>query len=303
MSKSETIAEPTTQQTTSQYNYNELVQPFLKWAGGKRQLLPKIREYFPRKFELYFEPFIGAGAVLFDVQPGNALINDANTELVNCYEIIKQQPEELIKKALAHPISAEHFYCLRSQDRDPGLGSLPAVDRAARIIYLNKTCFNGLFRVNSHGHFNVPFGNYSDPTVVNKSVINAVSQYLNTANVQISNEDFEDAVAGAGQGDFVYLDPPYDPISDTSSFTGYNLTSFGREEQRRLKNVCDQLNRRRCKLLLSNSATDFIKELYNEKNKYTVIEVPANRNINSVGTARGKINELLIFNNYQIARI
>lgn len=302
MSKSETIAETARRETTSRVNSNELVQPFLKWAGGKRQLLPKIREYVPQKFSLYFEPFVGAGAVLFDIQPKDALINDANAELVNCYEIIKQQPNELIKKALAHPISAKHFYRLRSQDRNPGLGSLSAIDRAARIIYLNKTCFNGLFRVNSQGHFNVPFGDYTDPTVVNTGVIKAVSQYLNTANVQISNEDFEEAVSGASRGDFVYLDPPYDPMSDTSSFTGYNLTSFGREEQRRLKDVCDRLNRKGCQLLLSNSATDFIKGLYSDKNRYTVIEVPANRNINSVGTARGKINELLILNNYQIER-
>lgn len=301
MSKSDTIIDRTASPTTTQPTYNRLIQPFLKWAGGKRQLLPKIREYIPRHYNLYFEPFVGAGAVLFDIQPQIALINDANSELVNLYEIIKQQPEELIETALAHPITAKHFYYLRSQDRSPGLTTLSALDRAARIIYLNKTCFNGLFRVNSQGYFNVPFGNYTDPTIVNEEVIRAVSQYLNEANIQISNDDFEDAVAGAGPGDFIYLDPPYDPMSDTSSFTGYNFTSFGREEQRRLKGVCDDLHERGCQLLLSNSATDFIKSLYDE-DKYTVIEVAANRNINSVGTGRGKINELLIFNNYQIGR-
>lgn len=301
MSKSETIAGRTPHQPTSQHNDNQLVQPFLKWAGGKRQLLPKIREYIPRNYNLYFEPFVGAGAVLFDIQPQIALINDANTELVNLYEIIKQQPDELISTALAHPITAKYFYYLRSKDRNHGLTSLSPVDRAARIIYLNKTCFNGLFRVNSQGYFNVPFGNYTDPTIVNEDVIRAVSEYLNAASIEISNEDFEDALAGAAPGDFIYLDPPYDPVSDTSSFTGYNLTSFGRKEQRRLKSVCDELDKRGCQLLLSNSATDFIKDLYAE-NKYSVIEVAAKRNINSVGTGRGKINELLIFNNYQFGR-
>ena len=280
--------------------YNDLVQPFLKWAGGKRQLLPKIREYIPRKYKLYFEPFVGAGAVLFELQPQTALINDANEELVNCYKVIKNHPAKLIATARAHPIHAKHFYYLRSQDRDPGLTTLTAVERAARIIYLNKTCFNGLFRVNSQGQFNVPFGRYNDPTIVNDIVIKAVSQYLNKARVQISNDDFADALEGAGRGDFVYLDPPYDPLSNTSSFTGYNLTSFNREEQRRLKAVCDDLHRKGCKLLLSNSATPFIRNLYSDKSKYTVIEVDANRNINSVGTGRGKISELLIFNNYDV---
>jgi DNA adenine methylase len=282
---------------------NELVQPFLKWAGGKRQLLPKIRELVPRKYKIYFEPFIGAGAVLFELQPQTALINDANEELVNCYKVIKNHPAKLVATVHAHPIHARHFYHLRSQDRDPGLTTLTAVERAARIIYLNKTCFNGLFRVNSQGQFNVPFGKYKDPTIVNDVVIKAVSQYLNKASVQISNDDFEDALEGAGRGDFVYLDPPYDPLSNTSSFTGYDLTAFGRDEQRRLKEVCDKLHHTGCKVLLSNSATPFIRKLYSDKSKYTMVEVDANRNINSVGSGRGKISELLIFNNYDVRKI
>jgi DNA adenine methylase len=281
--------------------YNDLVQPFLKWAGGKRQLLPKIREHVPRKYKRYFEPFVGAGAVLFELQPQTALINDANEELVNCYKIIKQEPDKLIAAARTHPINSKYFYQLRSKDREPGLTTLSAVERAARIIYLNKTCFNGLFRVNSQGQFNVPFGKYSDPTIVNDNVINAVSGYLNRASIQISNYDFAAALDDARHGDFVYLDPPYDPLSDTSSFTGYNLNSFGRDEQRRLKGVCDDLHRRGCKLLLSNSATPFIRKLYSDKSKYTVVDVDANRNINSVGAGRGKITELLIFNNYRVA--
>jgi DNA adenine methylase len=301
MSKTRTAAASTGRKQKASIKYNDLVQPFLKWAGGKRQLLPKIRELIPRNYKIYFEPFVGAGALLFELQPQTALINDANEELVNCYKVIKNDPTKLIAAARSHPINEQHFYQLRSQDRDPGLTTLTAVERAARIIYLNKTCFNGLFRVNSQGQFNVPFGKYTDPTIVNDVVIKAVSQYLNKANVQICADDFEHAVEGAGRGDFVYLDPPYDPLSDTSSFTGYDIAGFGREEQRRLKAICDDLHRRRCKLLLSNSATPFIRKLYSDRSKYTMIDVEANRNINSVGSGRGKINELLIFNNYDVS--
>jgi DNA adenine methylase len=303
MSTTAKVPASTARKQTALISYSDLVQPFLKWAGGKRQLLPKIRELIPRKYKIYFEPFVGAGAVLFELQPPTALINDSNEELVNCYKVIKNHPTKLIAAARAHPINAKHFYRLRLQDRDPGLTTLTTVERAARIIYLNKTCFNGLFRVNSQGQFNVPFGKYTDPTIVNDALIKAVSQYLNKASVQISTDDFEDALVGAERGDFVYLDPPYDPLSNTSSFTGYDLTAFGREEQCRLKAVCDNLHRTGCKVLLSNSATPFIRKLYSDKSKYTVIEVDANRNINSVGSGRGKISELLIFNNYEVRKI
>ena len=277
---------------------NELVQPFLKWAGGKRQLIPKIRSLVPRKYRVYFEPFVGAGALLFELQPTRAVINDVNSELINCYDVIKDHPEQLLKHARSHPINKKYFYRLRSQDRDPDFVKLSALERASRIIFLNKTCYNGLFRVNSRGQFNVPFGKYTDPTVVDDNVIKAVSQYLNDANVQILNKDFEMAVKDAKRDDFVYFDPPYDPISDTSSFTGYNLPYFDRAEQQRLREVCDDLHRRGCKVLLSNSATEFIQDLYSDSTKYTIINVPANRSINSVGNSRGKVNELLIFNNY-----
>lgn len=280
------------------FRRNDLLQPFLKWAGGKRQLAPKIREYVPLKYGLYFEPFVGAGAVLFDLQPQSALINDANKELINCYQIIKQDPEGLIAHARKHHNTKQHFYSQRALDRDPSFNKLSPLERASRIIFLNKTCYNGLFRVNSQGQFNVPFGNYSNPVIVDEVVIRAVSRYLNEANLEISCGDFEDALSGARRGDFVYLDPPYDPLSDTSSFTGYNLDSFGRDEQRRLKSVCDCLTRRKCKVLLSNSATDFIRELYADAGRYTIVEVDANRNINSVAAGRGKIRELLIFNDY-----
>ena len=295
LTKTETPQEPKTG-----FKNNPLVQPFLKWAGGKRQLLPEIRKRVPRKYKLYFEPFLGAGAVLFELQPKTALINDVNKELVNCYRVIKESPEELINHARTHPVNEKYFYQLRSLDRDPGFSELSSLERASRIIYLNKTCYNGLFRVNSQGQFNVPFGNYSDPVIVDEVVIRAVSKYLNEATVDISSDDFKSALSGAARGDFVYLDPPYDPLSDTSSFTGYNLHSFDRDEQERLKEVCDELDSRGCKVLLSNSATDYIRGLYSDSSRYSVIEVDASRNINSVGASRGKISELLISNKYDV---
>lgn len=274
---------------------NELLQPFLKWAGGKRQLLPHIRKYTPRKLNrTYYEPFVGAGAVLFDLQPSKAKINDANSELINCYAVIKHEVDALIEHAQTHKTdSSDYYYKIRGLDRSPEYAELTPVERASRIIFLNKTCYNGLFRVNSQGQFNVPYGSYKNPTLVDDIIIKAISNYLNQNKITITNLDFEEAVSDAKKGDFVYFDPPYDPVSDTSSFTGYNLDKFGKDEQRRLKNVYAQLTQKGCQVMLSNSATDFIRDLYQE---YTVITIPANRSINSVATGRGRIDELLILN-------
>ncbi|HEY8225910.1 MAG TPA: DNA adenine methylase [Pyrinomonadaceae bacterium] len=279
---------------------DSLIRPFLKWAGGKRQLVPKIRQHAPRKFRLYFEPFVGAAAVLFDLQPHAAVINDANQELINCYRVVKDAPEELIRHAKQHPNTKKHFYNLRALDRNPAFEQLSNLERASRILFLNKTCFNGLFRVNSRGHFNVPYSKYTKPLIVDEVAISAVSRYFNSARIEMTSHDFEDALSGADHGDFVYLDPPYDPVSDTSSFTGYNLPSFDRDEQKRLKSVCDELTRRGCQVLLSNSATDFIRNLYRNERRYTIVEVKANRYINANGSGRGKVKELLIFNNYRM---
>lgn len=292
-------------QTPLPFERSDLARPFLKWAGGKRQLLHEIRKYRPEAFEAYFEPFLGAGAVLFDLQPPRAIVNDANDELVNCYRVIKSNPEELIRLAGEHEAldSKKYFEKLRSLDRKPGLHALTDVARAARVIYLNKTCFNGLYRVNSRGHFNVPYRNHDKPPqIVVPEVIRAVSRYLKEARVEIRCGDFQRAVSDAGDGDFVYFDPPYDPISQSASFTGYAKGGFGEREQKALKKVCDDLAERGCRVLLSNSATDFIKKLYDDPEHYTVVEVEARRNINSVGTRRGKVGELLIYNNYDVSQ-
>ncbi len=272
---------------------NKLAQPFLKWAGGKRQLLPEIRKYVPKRINTYYEPFIGAGAVLFDIQPKKAIISDINSELVNVYDVIKNNVDELIEDLIKHENDKDYFYEIRDLDRQGEYKDLSPAQRASRIIYLNKTCFNGLFRVNSQGQFNVPFGKYKNPQIVNEIVLKAVHNYLNSNNVTILNGDFELAVENAKKGDFVYLDPPYDPVSDTSSFTGYSLDGFNKDDQRRLKYLFVELDKRGVNVLLSNSATEFIYELYEG---FNIQVVSANRNINANANGRGKIDEVLVMN-------
>jgi len=268
-------------------------QPFLKWAGGKRQLLSEIHKHIPEKFATYYEPFLGAGAVLFSLQPAQAVINDINEELVNCYAVIRDSVDELIASLKRHTNDQDYYYWLRDLDRQECYRSLSPVERASRILYLNKTCFNGLFRVNSQGYFNVPYGRYAKPKIVDEPVLRAVHEYLAGNDVRIENTDFEEALKGVSPGDFVYLDPPYDPVSDTSSFTGYSLTGFSQKEQKRLKKLFDELTAKGCYALLSNSATPLILELYQE---YDPIFVSAKRAINSKASGRGKIGEVLVNN-------
>lgn len=273
---------------------NKLVAPFVKWVGGKRQLLSEIEKYLPSKFSTYYEPFIGGGALLFHLQPKNAIINDSNAELINLYTVIKENPLALIEDLRKHKNEADYFYEVRSLDRNRDkFSTLTNVERASRIIFLNKTCYNGLFRVNSAGEFNTPFGRYKNPNIVNEITIKAVSLYLNKANISIMNGDFEQALQNVSKGDFVYLDPPYDPLSNSSSFTGYTQGGFDRTEQERLKDVCDQLNAKKAKFLLSNSYTNLILNLYQD---YNINEIKAIRSINSDAEKRGQISEVLIRN-------
>lgn len=275
------------------------VKSLVKWAGGKRQLLPHIHATLPAGTpRSYYEPFIGGGAVLFSLTPTSARVNDLNSELINLYEVVREDVEALISLVSTYPNDADFFYQLRAVDRDvERFAALSTTERAARTLYLNKTCYNGLYRVNSAGQFNAPFGRYKNPTICDADTLRGVHQYFRDNDVIFTRGDFAAAVAGAGEGDFVYFDPPYDPVNVTSSFTGYQKGGFDRAEQERLKAVCDDLDARGVKFLLSNSATEFIRELYTD---FFVDTVAATRAINSVGSRRGKVDEVLV-RNYEIS--
>jgi DNA adenine methylase len=273
---------------------NKLVAPVLKWVGGKRQLLDVLTPLLPRRITTYCEPFVGGGALLFSLQPQKAFINDINKELILTYKVIKSDVEELISSLLDFKNDADNFYTVRDWDRDKAKYlSLSYVKKAARILYLNKTCYNGLFRVNNAGEFNSPFGNYRNPNIVNAPTLRAVSQYLNSAEIHLSSVDYAEVLDKLPKGTFVYLDPPYDPVSNTSSFTGYAKGGFTREDQKRLKECCDALSSRGLKFMLSNSATSFIKKLYTS---YHVSVVQAKRFVNSDSKKRGEIDEVVVRN-------
>lgn len=274
---------------------NRLVLPFLKWVGGKRQLMPEIRKMLPKGVanRPYYEPFIGGGALFFDLQPKRAIINDYNEELINVYTVIRDNPNELIEDLRKHENTAEYFYKIRAVDRQPLFAHLSKIQRASRIIYLNKTCYNGLYRVNNAGEFNSPFGRYKNPNIVNEPVIKAVSKYLNSPQIQISNGDYELVLRDIPTNSFVYLDPPYHPISESSNFTGYVQGGWNDGDQLRLRDVCNRLNDNGIKFLLSNSASGFIRDIYSG---YNIHVVQANRAVNSNSSKRGQVDEFLICN-------
>ncbi|WP_206215001.1 DNA adenine methylase [Corynebacterium lizhenjunii] len=270
------------------------IKPLLKWVGGKRQLLPDIHAALPAEgFSHYVEPFLGGGAVLFSLLPARATVGDLNTELINVYLTVRDHVDELIGLLSTYPNEEKFFYDMRQLDREPSFAHMTAVERAARTIYLNKTCFNGLYRVNNAGQFNAPFGRYANPAICDEPTLRAVSAYLREQDIQFHNGDYAAVLATAGPGDFVYLDPPYDPVNPTSNFTGYQSGGFGRADQIRLKEACDDLDARGVRFLLSNSATDFIQQLYSG---YRVEIVEATRAVNSVASKRGKVEEVLVRN-------
>jgi DNA adenine methylase len=272
---------------------NKLIAPFLKWVGGKRQIMPEIVKLLPKKITSYYEPFVGGGAVLFNLQPPKAFINDYNAELINVYKVIKNNLNELIDDLKKHKNESGYFYELRSIDRKEGFKSLSDVQKASRIIYLNKTCFNGLYRVNNSGEFNSPFGKYKNPNIINEPTLKAVSNYLNSNDINLVHGDYEDILKSISKNSFVYLDPPYHPVSQSANFTGYIQGGWDMYDQIRLRQTCDKLNEKGVKFLLSNSATDFIKEQYE---KYSITTIKANRSINSDGEKRGEVDEYLIRN-------
>ena len=270
------------------------LSPILKWAGGKRQLLPQIIPLIPNGFKDYYEPFVGAGAVLFDLQPIKAIINDANTELMNIYHVIRTKPKELI--ALLREYEREHnndfYYSIRNADRDiKAFAKLSELEKAARTVYLNRTCYNGLYRVNKSGFFNTPIGRNSSIQIVNEKGILEISDYLNTADVALLNCDYRDALKGVRKNDFVFLDPPYYP-TNRNSFLRYDSSYFGVEAQEELKAVCDILTKEGIRFIETNSDCPEVRELYSD---YTQIEVDVRRCINAKSDGRhGK--EIIICN-------
>lgn len=272
------------------------LSPILKWVGGKRQLLHEIIPLIPEEVSIYVEPFVGGGAVVFEYQPKTAIINDLNEELINVYKVIKESPEKLIEILTVHQEnnSKDYFYEIRALDRVEDFSEkLSNIERAARTIYLNKTCYNGLYRVNSKGQFNTPFGRYKNPKIVDETVIYAMSSYFNNNDIKIMNADYKEALKNLDNKSFVYFDPPYLPISASSSFTSYTENGFSLEQQVELKKQCDKLHEQGIKFLLSNSDHPFIKELYKD---YHVKIIKAKRAINSKANKRGEINEVLVYN-------
>lgn len=267
------------------------VRPFLKWAGGKQRLLAQYSDYFPTAAQIgcYYEPFIGSAALFFHHQPHPAVLSDCNEKLIEVYRAVQTDVSAVMDALQPHRNDADYYYQIRAQD--PATLSLAA--RAARLIYLNKTCYNGLYRENSKGEFNVPFGRYKNPKICDAARLQAAAIALQGIELQVG--DFAQVVETAVAGDFIYFDPPYAPLSATSNFTSYHKHGFAEADQRRLAATIDRLTDRGCRVMLSNSSAPLIYELYNRP-PYRLIEISARRNINSKGNGRGPVPELLIIN-------
>ncbi len=281
----------------------ELIQdkpkPFVKWVGGKRQLLQQFKKlglYPPESFDpekgTYFEPFVGGGAVFFDLLPETAFLSDMNADLVTTYNVIKNDVEKLIISLRKHEYSKEYFLKMRSKDPK----KMSDVGIASRFIYLNRTAFNGMYRVNSKGEFNVPFGKYSNPIICDVVNLRKASKALK--HVTIQHQDYKSVLNKAKKGDFVYFDPPYQPISKTAAFTSYTSSGFGEKEQIELRDTYQELHKRGCFVMLSNSDALFINKIYSELKEYgiKINKVQAGRAINSKASGRGKICEVLVTN-------
>jgi DNA adenine methylase len=277
-------------------NYNK-TQPFLKWVGGKRALLPQLLHKIPNNFNNYFEPFIGGGALFFELFNQGKLkdkkiyLFDINSELINAYNVVKRQPQELIKEleVFKQKHNKEFYYEIRSWDREKNFIHRSEIQRASRFIYLNKTCFNGLYRVNKNNQNNVPMGKYVNPNICDKETILNASFALQNVNIEVA--DFSKVLDYVKKDDFIYLDPPYYPLTPTASFTTYNKDMFLDDEQKRLCEVFKELHKRDAFVMHSNSDTLFIKELYSD---FEIDFVECARFINSKSNGRGKIKEVLV---------
>lgn len=276
------------------------MEPILKWAGGKRQLLNELKsiiEPLLNGANTYFEPFIGGGSVAFSLEYSNLVMNDYNEELINVYKIIKSNPNELIELLKEHKSlhSKEHYYEVRSLDRKSEIyDNMSNIQKAARIIYLNKTCYNGLYRVNSKGFYNVPLGRSTaqNQDIVMEEKIFALSKYLNKKGIKIKRGDFSKAISSAVAGDVIYFDPPYDYEGD--GFSTYNKNGFTQDDLLRLKKTCDQLVERGCHIIVSNNDTKFVRKCFSEE-CYKIRKVVAKRYINCDGKNRSKADEVIIY--------
>lgn len=272
------------------------VNPVLKWAGGKTQLLPEINKRLPKQFNTYYEPFFGGGALLFSLLPSSAVINDLNSELMNVYKCIKHDTQfpKLLKELDRHQSlhSKSYYYLIRDLDCSPYYKNWRDYERAARTIYLNKTCFNGLYRVNKKGHFNTPIGTEKYKKLYDLDNITNMHEYLKNNNVKILCGSYSSAVKDAKAGDFVYFDPPYD-YQDGDGFTSYTADGFTKENQVELFNLFKELSDKGVYVMLSNNNTDFIRDLYKD---YNIGVVHAKRAINHKGDGRGAVEEVIITN-------
>ena len=265
--------------------------PIVKWVGGKRQLMYELEINMPKTYNRYFEPFIGGGALFFYLQPDNAYISDMNEELINLYQVVRDNVDELITDLQKHDISKEYFMEIRNIDRTEEYQNWSNIQKASRFIYLNRTCFNGMYRVNSKGEFNVPFGHYKNPRILDGNNLINCSNLLQRT--EIKHADFSEILKKVKKGDFVYFDPPYVPLSETSRFTSCTKDGFDMDMQLSLRDVCDELDSMGVKFLLSNSDTQFVNELYEN---YNIKKVFASRQINANADGRGKITEVLVRN-------
>ena len=281
--------------------YSQIVlsepKPFVKWAGGKRQLMSELEKNFPTKFGTYLEPFLGGGAVMFDLLTKEhnlkCNVSDLNSDLVLSYVTIRDRLEKLIESLENHSKnyhkdSTGYYYEVRNQEPKN------QIEKVSRLLFLNKTCFNGLYRVNSKGKFNVPLGRYTNPNIVNKENLQAVSKTLQSGKIKISCRDFSSIIKDAKKGDFVYFDPPYQPVSDTANFTSYTHRDFTEDDLERLADLANQLNSKGCNVMLSNSNSKTVKKLFSSG--WRIKEIKANRAINSNSQKRTGHKEIIIKN-------
>ncbi|HIH07583.1 MAG TPA: DNA adenine methylase [Candidatus Nitrosotenuis sp.] len=272
-------------------------KPFVKWAGGKRQLIQTIDKYIPDEFGTYFEPFLGGGAVLFHLLSQNpkmkCKVSDLNSDLILAYVTIRDRLDDLLKSLENHSKNYSknpdsYYYAIRASEPKN------QIDKVSRLLFLNRTCFNGLYRVNSKGKFNVPLGRYSNPNIVNEENLTSVSHALQSKNIMINCSDFSAVLSDSRKGDFVYFDPPYQPMSETANFTSYTNRDFTYKDLENLVKIAAKLSDRGCRVLLSNSNSKEVKEAFSKD--WKLVEVRANRSINSDSTRRTGQKELLIKN-------